>query len=320
MSAVQQEVDERTNLTASNKFELLLFRLGETPHSDHRELFGINVFKVREIMVMPSVTAVAGSSAHMMGVTNIRGQVIPVIDLPGAVGCLPKNGRNILLVTEYARSTQGFAVEEVDEIVRLDWSQVLSAENSTSAGGMITSIARLDGDVHNTRLAQVLDVEQILRNVMPPTGPEITAESVGPKVNLPVGSIILAADDSMLARSLIEQGLTAMGAAYVMTKSGKEAWDRLESIAKAAEAEGKTAADKVALILTDLEMPEMDGFTLTRKIKQDARFRSIPVVIHSSLSGTTNEEHVKTVGADAYVGKFVAQELADTIRKMLPRS
>lgn len=319
MTTVQKEVDERTNLTASNKFELLLFRLGVTPQSDQRELFGINVFKVREIMVMPTVTAVANSTVHMMGVTNIRGQVIPVINLPAAVGCTPKTGLNILLVTEYARTTQAFAVEEVDEIVRLDWSQVLSAESSTSAGGMITSIARLDGDVHNTRLAQVLDVEQVLRMVMPPTAPEITSDNIGPRVNLPAGSMILAADDSVVARSLIEQGLSAMGAPYIMTRSGREAWDKLQALAAEAESEGKPTSSKVALVLTDLEMPEMDGFTLTRKIKQDPRFRSIPVVIHSSLSGTTNEEHVKTVGADAYVGKFVAHELADTIRRMLPR-
>ncbi len=319
MTTVQKEVDERTNLTASNKFELLLFRLGVTPQSDQRELFGINVFKVREIMVMPTVTAVANSTVHMMGVTNIRGQVIPVINLPAAVGCTPKTGLNILLVTEYARTTQAFAVEEVDEIVRLDWSQVLSAESSTSAGGMITSIARLDGDVHNTRLAQVLDVEQVLRMVMPPTAPEITSDNIGPRVNLPAGSMILAADDSAVARSLIEQGLSAMGAPYIMTRSGREAWDKLQALAAEAESEGKPTSSKVALVLTDLEMPEMDGFTLTRKIKQDPRFRSIPVVIHSSLSGTTNEEHVKTVGADAYVGKFVAHELADTIRRMLPR-
>ena len=128
------------------------------------ELFGINVFKVREIMVMPPVTAVAGAPPHLLGMANIRGQVIPVIDLAGAVGCVPKNGLNILMVTEYARSTQGFAVEEVDQIVRLEWRQVLSAESST-AGGMITSIARLDGDVDNSRLAQVLDVESILRTL-----------------------------------------------------------------------------------------------------------------------------------------------------------
>ncbi|MDP9899381.1 chemotaxis protein CheV [Variovorax ginsengisoli] len=316
-NTVQSEVDERTNLTSSNKLELLLFRLGASQQSDRRELFGINVFKVREILVTPTITAVAGSSAHMLGVTNIRGQLMPVIDLSGAVGCVPTQGRNILLVTEYARSTQAFAVEEVDEIVRLDWSQVLSAEGSTSASGLITSIARLDGDTHDTRLAQVLDVEQILRTVMPHPDEDSKNDEVDVRVQLRPGSVILAADDSMLARSLIEHGLTEMGAAYEMTKSGKEAWERLEAIAKAAEAEGKTAAEKIALVLTDLEMPEMDGFTLTRKIKADPRFCSIPVVIHSSLTGATNEIHAKRVGADAYVGKFVAQELAETIERML---
>ncbi|WP_394791068.1 chemotaxis protein [Rhodoferax sp.] len=316
MATVQQEVDERTNLTSSNKFELLLFRLGEAAHSAQRELFGINVFKVREIMVMPTITAVAGSTKHMLGMTNIRGQVIPVIDLAGAVGCLPKNGLNILMVTEYARSTQAFAVEEVDQIVRLDWSQVLSAESNT-AGGMITSIARLDGDVDNTRLAQVLDVEQILRNVMPPTAPDVDPNVLGPTIKLRPGAVVLAADDSALARTLVEQALVAIGVPFVMCKTGKEAWDRLQAMTEAAVAEGKSVEDKVALVLTDLEMPEMDGFTLTRKIKQDGRFKSIPVIIHSSLSGSANEVHVKSVGADAYVGKFVPEELAATIRRVL---
>ena len=93
--------------------------------------------------------------------------------------------------------------------------------------------------------------------------------------------------------------------------------ERLQVIAAAAKTEGKNILDKVALVLTDLEMPEMDGFTLTRKIKQDPFLKSLPVVIHSSLSGSTNEEHVKSVGADAYVAKFDAEELAATIRKAL---
>jgi two-component system chemotaxis response regulator CheV len=316
MSTVMQEVDERTNLTANNKFELLLFRLGEDANGGHRELFGINVFKVREIMVMPTVTAVAGAPPFMMGVTNIRGQIIPVINLAGAVGCSPTNGLNILMVTEYARSTQGFAVEEVDEIVRLEWSQVLSAEAS-NAGGMVTSIARLDGDVHNTRLAQVLDVEKILRDVLPVEEPVISSATIGPSFTLPAGTQILAADDSPLARMLITKGLDAMGTPFIMTKTGKEAWDKLQSIADTAAAEGKKVKDKIALVLTDLEMPEMDGFTLTRKIKQDARFEGIPVIIHSSLSGSANEDHVKSVGADAYVAKFLAEDLAATIRKVL---
>ncbi|MDP3843572.1 MAG: chemotaxis protein [Oxalobacteraceae bacterium] len=316
MSTVQQDVNERTNLTANNKFELLLFRLGEAANADRSELFGINVFKVREILAMPVITSVAGALPHMLGVANIRGQIIPVIDLPAVVGCTPKSGLNILLVTEYARSTQCFAVEGVEEIVRLDWSQVLSAESSM-VGGMVTSIARLDGDIDGTRLAQVLDVEQILRDVMPSSQAEPAPGTIGPALKLPSGAVILAADDSQMARTLIEHGLDAMGAPFIMTKTGKEAWERLQSIADAALAEGKTVQDKVALVLTDLEMPEMDGFTLTRKIKQDARFKSIPVIIHSSLTGSTNEEHVKSVGADAYVAKFVAEELAATIRRVL---
>lgn len=310
------EIDERTNLTSSNKFELLLFRLGEARDSGNRELFGINVFKVREILVMPTITSMANASPHVMGVANIRGQIIPVINLSSVVGCKPNNGLAILLVTEFARSTQAFAVEEVSEIVRLEWQQVLSAEGQ--GGGLVTSIARLDGDAENTRLAQVLDVEQILRDVMPAENLDAGTLS-DTKVTLPPGTVVLAADDSALARSMIEQGLTSMGVPYIMTRTGKEAWEKLQAISDQAIAEGKTAQDKVALILTDLEMPEMDGFTLTRNIKSDARFKSLPVVIHSSLTGAANEGHVKSVGADAYIAKFAAEELASTLTEVLSR-
>jgi two-component system chemotaxis response regulator CheV len=312
----QQEIDERTKLAGNNKFELLLFRLGEAPGSGQRELFGINVFKVREVLVMPPVTELANAHEHLMGVANIRGQIIPVINLPAVLGCQPNKGLSILMVTEFGRTVQAFAVEDVREIVRLEWDQVLPAEAS-HAGAMITGIARLDGAIANTRLAQVLDVEQILRNVMPVTQEELSKEVVGPLLQLPAGSAILVADDSAVARSVIELGLNAMGASFIMTKTGKEAWERLQLIADEAKAEGKTARDKIAVVLTDLEMPEMDGFTLTRLIKQDVRFKNMPVVIHSSLTGTTNENHVKSVGADAYVGKFAPRELADTIRKVL---
>lgn len=318
MNTIQNEVDERTNLTNSNKFELLLFRLGEDSALGQSELFGINVFKIREIVAMPSITPIVGATPHSLGVVNLRGQVIPVFDLPSIVGCKPKTGLNIMLVTEYARSTQAFAVESVEDIVRLDWKQVLSADNSGAGRNMVTSIARLDGNTDGTRLAQVLDVEAILQMVSPSPEQQVDPKKVGPQLKLKPGTIILAADDSFVARSLIERGLQAMNAPFEMTKSGQEAWDRLNAIAHAAEAEGKTILDKVCLVLTDLEMPEMDGFTLTRNIKQDPRFNRLPVVIHSSLSGSTNEEHVRSVGADGYVAKFVAEDLAATIRSVLP--
>ena len=314
MKPALHEIDERTNLTSSNKFELLLFRLGEAASSGSRELFGINVFKVREILVMPPITTMANASPHVMGVANVRGQIIPVINLSSVVGCKPVSGLAILLVTEFARSTQAVAVEEVSEIVRVEWQQVLSAEGQ--GGGLVTSIARLDGDAEDTRLAQVLDVEQILRDVMPAENQD-SGVVTGSKVALPPGTVVLAADDSALARAMIEQGLTSMGVPFIMTKTGKEAWEKLQDIAAQAVTEGKTVRDKVALILTDLEMPEMDGFTLTRNIKSDARFKSLPVVIHSSLTGAANEGHVKSVGADAYIAKFAAEELASTLAAVL---
>ena len=314
-NAALHEIDQRTNLTANNKFELLLFRLGESQHGEKRELFGINVFKIREILVMPTITAIANAPDHVMGVANIRGEIITVINLPSVIGCKPKNDAQILLVTEYSRSTQAFAVEEVNEIVRMEWKHVIAAEGK--GGDLVTSIARLDGDTVDSRLAQVLDVEQILRDVMPCSTEDLTPETIGPSINLPEGTVILAADDSPLARTMIESGLKALDTPFIMTKTGLEAWERIQLMSDAAIAEGKTIKDKIALVLTDLEMPEMDGFTLTRNLKNDERFKSIPVVIHSSLTGAANEDHVKSVGADAYVAKFVAEELAETIRKVL---
>jgi two-component system chemotaxis response regulator CheV len=318
MNQSMRDIDERTNLAGNSMFELLLFRLGEGAGSERRELFGINVFKVREILVMPEVTVMVNAPPSVMGIANIRGQMIPVINLPQIVGCNPTKGLGILLVTEFARTTQAFAVEEVNEIVRLEWKQVLSAEGH--GGGLVTSIARLDGSAENTRLAQVLDVEQILRDVFPQQHQVVSDGAVIPTLKLPPGTVVLAADDSAVARMMIEQGLKAMNVPYIMTKTGQEAWDRLQAISASAQAEGKTVRDKVALVLTDLEMPEMDGFTLTRNIKQDVRFKGVPVIIHSSLTGTTNESHVKSVGADAYIAKFMAEELAITIRDVLART
>jgi two-component system chemotaxis response regulator CheV len=317
MAADHHSIDERSSLTSTNKFELLLFRLGAARgEDDAHELYGINVFKVREIMTMREITPIAGASDYMLGAVDIRGQIIPVIDLPKLMGCTPTRGLNILLVTEFARSTQAFAVEEVDDIVRLEWNQVLSAEGS-AGGRSVTSIARIDGNTGDSRLAQIVDVEQVLRDVFPAQHPSVEPADVGAALQIKAGARILAADDSGFARKLIEQSLSALGVEHIITKTGREAWDTLDRIAREAQAQGLAASDKIALVLTDLEMPEMDGFMLTRQIKADARTRDIPVLIHSSLTGTANEAHVKNAGASGYVAKFAAGDLASAIRHAL---
>jgi two-component system chemotaxis response regulator CheV len=315
MSDTLQEVDERSKLAGTNKFELLIFRLGADQNTNTREVFGINVFKVREALIMPAITPMPGSPKHVLGVANIRGQIIPVIDLPSVVGCTASE-RNILLVTEYERSVQGFAVEEVEEIVRLEWSRVVSAEKS-AAGALVTSLARLDENEENARLALILDVESILREALPSrfkSGEELTYI---PKIQMPKGAIVLYADDSGVARRQIETVLTRLGVNFVGTKTGKEAWDRLKGLAQEARSAGVSIRQKVSMVLTDLEMPEMDGFTLTRQMKEDDVLKTIPVVIHSSLSGSANESHANRVGANGFVAKFVPDELAREISKAL---
>lgn len=313
MNTTQQPGGDRGGPGGSNRLELLLFRLGCDAGSEQSELFAINIFKVREIVAMPRITAMVGAHKNVLGVADLRGQIMQVLDLPAMVGCTPQTGLNLMLVTEFARGTQAFAVEAVEEIVQVEWSQVLAAENT--ANGLVTSVARLDEGGSQSRLAQVLDVEAIVRAVNPNAAEPIDPATLGPK--LKPGTVVLAADDSAVARSLIEQGLHAMGATLIMAHSGKEAWDRLEAIDAQARKEGKTVLDKLTLVLTDVEMPGMDGFTLTHHIKQDPRFKGLPVVIHSSLSGTLNEDRVRQVGADAYVAKFSPQDLAQALRKVL---
>ncbi len=319
MDNFQKEIDERANLALSNRFELLLFRLGTDQAKGKSELFGINVFKLREIVPMQPITRAAGMRSPLLGMTNIRGQFIPVIDLPAVADCTPETGLNLLLVTEYARNTQAFAVESVDNIVRLDWSQVHTAEKGIG-GRNITSIACLDDEKGSNSLAMVLDVEQILYDVIPSVrGVEPAPESVR-SFKLKPGAVAIVAEDSKVARQLLEQGLKSMGIPALMHNTGLEAWLKIKEMNEAAQAAGESIHDKIALVLTDLEMPEMDGFTLTRNIKREETLKRIPVVIHSSLSGSANEDHVRKVGADGYVAKFEINELSAVIHGVLEKA
>ncbi|QSG16553.1 chemotaxis protein CheV [Salmonella enterica subsp. enterica serovar Typhimurium] len=319
MDNFQKDIDDRANLTLSNRFELLLFRLGTSLHEQKSELFGINVFKLREIVPMPAFTRPAGMKAPLLGMVNIRDQVIPVIDLPAVAGCKPETGLNILLITEYARSVQAFAVESVENIMRLDWQQVHTAEKAVN-GRYITSIACPDDNKETNNLALVLDVEQILYDIVPSSHDLRATNLKTNKFYITPGAVAIVAEDSKVARAMLEKGLNAMGIPHQMHVTGKDARERIQQLAQEAEAEGKPISEKIALVLTDLEMPEMDGFTLTRKIKTDERLKKIPVVIHSSLSGSANEDHIRKVKADGYVAKFEINELSSVIQEVLERA
>jgi two-component system chemotaxis response regulator CheV len=217
-----------------------------------------------------------------------------------------------MMVTEYSKRTLGFLVASVDRIVRVDWERVRAPENvSTGAQGFITAITELD----DGRLVSILDVESILAD----TFGEAVVGDIAPIGNGHEVNVFFV-DDSMVARRKITEVLDRLGVRHKHATNGMEAWNRLDSLAAHAENTGRRLIDEIDLIMLDAEMPEMDGYVLTRRIKSDARFAGIPVVMHSSLSSEANRAMGTRVGVDAYVAKFDAEVLADTIRPMLQRA
>lgn len=300
-------VDARTRLAGSNKMEILLFSLGT------REIFGINVFKVREVGRTPNITKTPNMPRGVEGLISLRGNVIPVLSLAHFL-CLngaPPGLGNTMMVAEYSRRTLGFLVQDVDRIIRVDWERVKAPESVLSSNqGMITAVIELDGG----QLVSILDVEQILSNAF---GDAIIVDI--PPARLNSDASVFFVDDSIVARRKITEVLDKLGVRHKHATNGAEAWTRLQAIAAHASQSGKSVRDEIRVILADAEMPEMDGYVLTKHIKNDARFEGVYVIMHSSLSSEANRAMGKSVGVDGYVAKFDAEALADTIRPLLER-
>ncbi len=298
-------VDARTKLAGSNKMEILLFSLGS------HETFGINVFKVREVTNTPKITKTPNVPNGVQGFISLRGNIIPVISLRAFIntGDGSPSSDDTLIVTEFSRHTQGFLVHSVDRIIRVDWEMIKPPQTMLAGNeGLITAITELpDG-----RLISILDVEQLLASAI---GEEPIPElsrlgDVGER-------FIFFADDSQVARKNIVAVLDRLGVKHQQSNNGVEAWEKLKSLAARAQQDGRPLHESLRLILTDAEMPEMDGYVLTQNIKSDRRFDGIPVVMHSSLSSQANKTMGMQAGVDAYVPKFDPVVLADTLRPLL---
>ncbi|GAB4177210.1 MAG: chemotaxis protein [Rhodocyclaceae bacterium] len=312
MSELISNIDARTRLAGTNKLEILLFSLGGSAPGGRRETYGINVFKVREVMRTPAITAAPRMPASVRGMASLRGTLIPVVDLGSYCG-IEGGSRDIMIVTEYNGYVQGFLVEAVDTILRLDWSQMRVPPEMLNAtvGGLTTAVTELaDG-----RLVMMLDVEKLLSDTTH-YDDEMLFAGIAP---LGAEATVVFADDSPVARGQIRKTLELMGLRAVAAINGAQAWSELQKIAEHARALGVGASDLVHAVVTDIEMPEMDGFMLTRKIRSDERFAKLPVVMHSSLSGTSNRQLAGGVGIDAYVSKLEPRELAATLAQLLRR-
>ncbi|MBV2234632.1 MAG: chemotaxis protein [Sterolibacterium sp.] len=310
MSDLLKNVNERTQLAGTNKLEMLLFTLGHDDRTGRRETFGINVFKVREVMRKPPITASPDMPPAVKGMVSLRGALVPVIDLAEYVGIQSEMSREVMIVTEYNGHTQGFLVEAVDTILRLDWQQMRVPPEilASNLGGMVTAVTELD----DGRLVMMLDVERVLAET---SQVDDSYQFKGIK-SLDCDMTVFFVDDSYIARSQIEKTLNALGIKHISAVNGNEAWDELKKIATFATSNGRVVKDTVQVILTDVEMPEMDGYLLTKNIKSDPRFAGIPVIMHSSLSGMSNSQLGKSVGVDEYVSKFEPQRLSETLKRI----
>ncbi len=308
-----QSVDERTNLAGTNRLEVLLFSLGKDDSTEREEVYGINVFKVREVMQVPDITHAPDMPESVEGMTSLRGIMVPVVNLPKFCGLNISAEPQILIVTEYNKHMQGFLVQSVENILRLQWNDIKVPPSmmSNQLGGLVTAVTELqDG-----RIAMIMDVEKVLAETAHFAQEESYFDDVSTLEGQ--GYTILYADDSSVARSQIERTLDHMGVAHISSINGAEAWNKLKEIAARAETTGLPVKDYIQAVLTDVEMPEMDGYVLTKHIKNDPRFAGIPVIMHSSLSAEANMSLGKGVGADAYVPKFEPKELSNKLVEIL---
>lgn len=304
MSGILDSVNQRTQLVGQNRLELLLFRL------NGRQRFGINVFKVREVLQCPPLTSMPKLNRLVRGVAHIRGQTISVIDLSMATG-----GRKIedltsafIIIAEYNRSVQGFLVGSVERIINTNWDAIMPPPQGTGKASYLTAVTEVENE-----LIEILDVEKILNEISPlnTTVSEEVASDID--VGHSEGKMIFIADDSSVARNQVKKALTSLGLEIEVAKNGLEALERLKEIA----AETGDITDKVGVLVSDIEMPEMDGYTLTAEIKNTPELQNLHVVLHTSLSGVFNQAMVQKVGADDFIAKFHPDELATAVQKWL---
>ncbi|WP_126456508.1 chemotaxis protein [Sulfuriflexus mobilis] len=312
MDTLIQSVDQRTRLAGANRLEILLFSLGKDSHTGREEVFGINVFKIREVMHVPEVTHAPDMPPGVKGMVSLRGQMIPVVDMAHFCDLDVETKPSVLIVTEFNRSTQGFLVHSVEQILRMEWNEIKVPPPmlANRLGGLVTAVTELP----DKRIVMIIDVEKILAETELEQDDLTRFEGVE---SFGRDATVLFADDSSVARKQIAMTLDTLGIKHLSAKNGEEAWARLEEIAERAKAMNVPVYDLVQLVLTDIEMPGMDGYVLTRKIKDDKRFAGIPVVMHSSLSADANITIGKSVGVDAYVPKFDPRELAKTLEPFI---
>lgn len=305
MAGVLDSVDSRTDLVGHNRFELLLFRLRGN------QRFGINVFKVREVLPCPPLSSMPGMHDNVRGVAQVRDQTISIIDMNAAIGgkVLDNLEERFVIITEYNRRTQGFLVESVDRIINMNWEDILPPPEG-SKKSYLTAVTEVENE-----LVEILDVEKVLDEISPLAGDlsKDVVENIKESGLADKEFEILLADDSMVALKQAVRCLEPLNLKIHTVNNGREALEYLKKRA----AESNSLKDEIPLVISDVEMPEMDGYTLTSEIHHLPELDGIKVILHTSLSGVFNQAMIKKVGADGFIAKFSPDELVSKVSDIL---
>ncbi|NRA61262.1 MAG: chemotaxis protein CheV [Psychrobium sp.] len=304
MAGILDSVNQRTQLVGQNRLELLLFKLND------KQRYGINVFKVKEVLQCPKLTALPNLAREVRGIAHIRGETISVIDLNLATGGKPIDDlpSRFIIITEYNRSIQGFLVDSVERIINLNWEQILPPPNGAGKNNYLTAVTEVDNDI-----VGILDVEKILMEVAPCN--EVMSEDLLEKTKAIIGQdnkVIMIADDSMVALNQVKRALTPLGLEIMEAKNGRDCFEQLKALAQTCE---QSVTEKLGLLISDIEMPEMDGYTLTSEIRNSEKLKDLRVILHTSLSGIFNQAMVDNVGADDFIAKFNPDDLANAVER-----
>ncbi|GLS24458.1 chemotaxis protein CheV [Marinibactrum halimedae] len=306
MAGVLDSVNQRTQLVGQNRLELLLFRL------KGQQLYGINVFKVKEVLQCPPLNEIPNRNPVVRGVAHIRGGTISIMDLNQAIGRAPLDNISecFVIITEYNRSTQGFLVGAVERIVNMNWEDIHPPPKGAGKENYLTAVTEIEG-----KLVEIIDVEKILAEINP-LSEEVSAgvieDGIAERV---VKKHILIADDSAIARKQVSRVIEQMGIATTLMKDGREALEYLQGLVK----QGKNVSDELILIISDIEMPEMDGYTFTAEVRNTPELKGLYIILHTSLSGVFNEAMVKKVGANDFLAKFNPDDLARRVNEQVIR-
>lgn len=309
MSAISNEK------IGTNEMELVDFRIFKLEEGVIDEgIYGINVAKVKEIIRMPELTELPGVPDYVEGVFDLRGMVIPIIDLSRWMGVevpIDKKVKSRVIIAEFNNVSIGFVVHEAKRIRRISWKDIEPAHFSSSYGNMdrnkITGVTRIEDD----RVLLILDLESIVQEL----GfyqPEMSSD----KKRKSFEGTALVLDDSSIARRIVRETLEGMGFRVIEAIDGEVGLQKLEALY---ETHGERLHEELKIIVSDVEMPQMDGFHFATKAKDDKRFARIPIIFSSSISNKLSAIQGKEVGGEAYVVKFDADVFYEEIERVLEK-